>query len=59
MNLPIVSIIVPIYNTEEFLDQCIWSIREQTYQNLDIILINDGSIDGSLSICKKHQEQDE
>lgn len=59
MNLPIVSIIVPIYNTEEFLDQCIWSIRKQTYQNLDIILINDGSIDGSLSICKKHQEQDE
>ena len=53
-----ISIIVPIYNTESFLDKCIKSLITQSYNNLEILLINDGSTDGSLSICKKYANQD-
>lgn len=54
----LVSVIVPIYNNEKYLDKCIISIMEQTYQNLEIILINDGSTDNSINICRKYQEKD-
>lgn len=57
-NAPLVSVIVPVYNTEKYLDKCIDSICRQTYKNLEIILINDGSSDNSLDICMKHQEKD-
>ena len=50
-NAPLVSVIVPVYNTEKYLDKCIDSICRQTYKNLEIILINDGSSDNSLEIC--------
>lgn len=53
-----VSIIVPIYNTEDYLEKCIESILEQTYDNLEIILVNDGSSDSSLNICKKYESLD-
>ena len=53
-----VSIIVPIYNVERYLDRCIESLAEQTYTNIEIILINDGSTDGSLNICKKWEKID-
>lgn len=49
-----VSIIVPIYNVEKLLDRCILSIVNQTYQNTEIILVNDGSLDSSLQICKNY-----
>ena len=42
---PIISVIVPIYNSESYLKDCLDSIIEQTYENLEIILIDDGSID--------------
>ncbi len=58
MNNPLVSIIVPIYNAEQFLDDCIQSLLHQKYQNLEIILINDGSNDNSLKLCEKYQIQD-
>ncbi len=54
-----VSVIVPIMNVEKFLDQCLTSISEQTYKNLEIILINDGSTDGSLSIMQEHAAYDD
>ncbi|WP_320121961.1 glycosyltransferase family 2 protein [uncultured Sphaerochaeta sp.] len=54
----LISVIVPIYNAEKTLDRCITSIIGQTYQNLQIILINDGSTDGSLSICRRYAEDD-
>ena len=53
-----VSIVVPVYNAENYLDQCVASIRGQTYQNLEIILVNDGSTDHSLEICRKYAELD-
>lgn len=55
MRNPKVSIIVPIYNAEKFLDKCIQSIINQTYSNLEIILVNDGSTDKSLEICNKYK----
>lgn len=54
-----ISVIVPVYNVEKYLDRCINSIINQTYKDLDIILVNDGSQDKSLQICNKYQEQDE
>lgn len=53
-----ISIIVPIYNTENCLDKCIQSIINQTYLNLEIILVNDGSTDSTLTICKKYEKLD-
>jgi len=57
-NLPLVSIIVPVYNVAEYLDNCIKSITVQTYNNLEIILVNDGSTDNSPRICLEHQKND-
>lgn len=48
-----VSIIVPVYNVEKYLNRCIESLVNQSYDNLEIILINDGSTDSSGSICEK------
>lgn len=55
----LVSVIVPIYNTKNFLAECIDSILKQTYKNIQIILVDDGSTDGSLEICKAYIEKDE
>lgn len=54
-----VSIIVPIYNVEKYLNRCIESIINQTYKNLEIILINDGSTDSSQQICNTYKDRDE
>ena len=53
-----VSIIVPIYNKEKELKQCIESVINQTYTNLEIILVNDGSTDLSREICEKFLQSD-
>ena len=53
------SVIVPIYNAEEFLNRCINSILQQIYQNLEIILVNDGSTDNSLKICQMYKSKDD
>lgn len=55
---PLISVIIPIYNIEDFLPQCIDSVINQTYQELEIILVNDGSKDSSLEICRKYSERD-
>lgn len=54
----VVSILVPIYNAETYLSQCIESILGQTYANLQVILIDDGSIDNSYAICKEYVKLD-
>jgi len=52
-NKPLVSVIVPVYNVEGFINKCIQSILDQTYENYEIILINDGSTDKSAILCDK------
>lgn len=58
MNSPLVSVIVPVYNVAPYLEQCLNSIVNQTYRNLEIILIDDGSTDESGVICDRYAEQD-
>jgi len=58
MSLPLVSIIVPVYNSEKTLVRCINSILKQQYRNTEIILVNDGSTDNSLSICREYEKMD-
>lgn len=53
-----VSLIVPVYNVESYLNSCINSILIQTYQNFELILINDGSLDGSGEICDFYAKKD-
>ena len=54
----LVSVIVPIYNQERYLEQCVKSLLHQTYPYLEIILVNNGSKDRSGAICKKFARQD-
>ena len=54
----LVSVIVPIYNIEKYIERCIVSLISQTYSNIEIILVNDGSIDNSAEICKKYTKLD-
>ena len=58
MNTPLVSAIVPVYNVAPYLEQCLNSIVNQTYRNLEIILVDDGSTDESGAICDRYAEQD-
>lgn len=57
MNNPLISVIVPVYNSEKYIAECIDSILFQTYKNIEIILVNDGSKDNSLDVCKQYQSQ--
>lgn len=50
---PLVSVIVPVYNGQDYLEKCIESIENQTYGNLEIIIVNDGSKDGTASVCDR------
>lgn len=53
-----ISIIVPIYNGENYIDKCIQSILNQTYSNIEVLLINDGSSDNSKKICEEYEKKD-
>ncbi len=55
---PLISVIVPVYCAEETIERCLCSIVEQTYSNLEIILVNDGSIDNSGEICNSWARKD-
>ncbi len=57
-NRPLISVIVPVYNAEIYLNACINSILAQTYENLEIILVDDGSPDSSGNICDTYAEKD-
>ena len=54
-----ISVIVPVYNVESYLERCINSLLNQTYSNLEIILIDDGSTDRSGQICDQYKNRDE
>ena len=53
-----ISVIVPVYNVEEYLEECLESIRKQTYQDIEVILVNDGSTDDSQAICEHFCQTD-
>lgn len=55
---PLISVIVPVYNVEQYLRQCLDSILNQTYQEIEVLLINDGSTDASDEICREYAERD-
>lgn len=54
----LISVIVPAYNAEKFIGRCIRSIQNQTYGNLEIIIVNDGSADGTKQICQRYCDLD-
>lgn len=58
MEHPLVSVIVPVYNVEKYLARCLDSVVGQTYRNLEIILVNDGSTDRSGEICSQYAQRD-
>ena len=53
-----ISVIVPVYNVEKYLEECLESIKRQTYTDIEVILVNDGSIDRSKEICERYCEKD-
>ena len=55
---PLISVIIPVYNTQEYLRQCLDSVINQTYSNLEIITVNDGSTDNSLAILQEFASKD-
>ena len=57
-DMPLVSVVVPVYNVEKYLDRCVQSVVGQTYDNLEIILVDDGSTDGSAVICDNWASSD-
>lgn len=54
-----VSVVVPIYNVENYLEKCVQSVRNQTYKNLEIILVDDGATDSCGQICDRLATEDE
>ena len=57
-QMPLISIIVPVYNTAKYLEQCLASICSQTLHDIEILCVNDGSTDDSESIIKKFNSRD-
>lgn len=58
MKNNLISIVVPIYNVEKYIPECVDSIIAQTYENIEIILVNDGSTDNSGSVCEEYAKKD-
>ncbi len=58
MNNIKISIIIPVYNVEKYLEQCVDSVLSQTYKNIEVVLVDDGSSDNSSSICDKYAKRD-
>ena len=58
-HAPLFSVIVPAYNSAEFINKCIDSVLMQTYTNFELIIVDDGSADDTLSICREYENVDD
>lgn len=58
MQNPAISVIIPVYNQEKYVGKCIRSVLGQSFQDFEIIVVNDGSHDGTLDVCRKYSEKD-
>lgn len=59
METELISVIVPVYNVERYLRRCVDSVLHQTYRNLEVLLVDDGSTDASGAICDEYAAQEE
>ena len=57
MNEGLVSVVVPVYNAEKWIEDTILTIKSQTYENWELILVNDGSTDNSLEVIRKYENE--
>lgn len=57
-DIPVFSIVIPIYNTKQYLARCVASVLHQTFSNIEILLVDDGSTDGSAALCDAYAQQD-
>ena len=58
-NQPLITVIIPVYNCEKYLESCLWSVRQQSWRKLQILVVDDGSKDGSAAICDDFAESDD
>ena len=58
MEFPLISVIVPVYQVKDYLDECIQSLSRQTWRNMEVLLVDDGSTDGSSAICDRYAGKD-
>ena len=58
LTKPKISVIIPVYNVEKWLNKCVDSILSQSYENFEVILVNDGSTDKSKDICDSYSKKD-
>ena len=58
MNNELVSIIIPVYNVEKYVEECVESVIKQTHENIEILLLDDGSTDGSGLLCDELSKRD-
>lgn len=56
--MPKISVIVPVYNIENYIEECIKSILNQTLRDFELLLVDDGSTDNSLNICREYEKKD-
>lgn len=54
----LVSVIIPVYNVKDYLNECLDSIRQQTYKNIEVLMIDDGSTDGCDTVCDDYMKND-
>ena len=56
--MPAISVVVPVFNTDKWLDRCLDSVRSQSFSDLEILCIDDGSLDGTPEILSRHASED-
>ena len=58
-HMPLISVVVPVYNLEEYVGECIESILAQSYPHFELLIIDDGSEDKTYSVCREYESADD